>query len=393
MYSGYLDLFYERNGQIKNFSFNAHYNKLLNETTEFVGSYTRGFRKLGLDAHFIIANDLNLQSKWSKENLLKDTKKEELLFNQVRFFQPEILWIDNLSLVDLDWLKSIRIKVKSIKLIVGYHCSPYGKRILDTLKGVDFVFTCTPGLKSEMEAEGLRTYLVYHAFDDALIPQIAEKPSHPENDFVFSGSLISGAKFHDERIKLIENILKGNIDISLYVNLEKQYKIKAKQSIYYVRSLLNKMNMEKLTNRISLFEYGKTRIDNYSDLLLKSCQNPVYGLDMYKLFQNSRVVLNMHIGVAGAFAGNMRLFEVTGTGSCLMTDNKKNLKDLFDTDYEIVVYDNAEDCVNKVRWLLENETQRAKIASAGHARTLKSHTVENRCIQIKEILERELRKK
>lgn len=393
MYAGYLDSFYEKNKDIKSLSYNAHYNKLLNETTEFVGSYTRGFKKLGMDAHFIVANDSNLQAKWSKENLLIGTKREELLYNQVRFFQPDILWIDNLSLVDLNWLKSIRIKVKSIKLIVGYHCSPYGARILDTLKGVDFVFTCTPGLKSEMDEAGLRTYLIYHAFDETLIPKVTEKANHLENDFVFSGSLISGAKFHDERIKLIENILKGKIDISLYVNLERQYKIKAKQSIYYVRSLLNKLKLEKLTNSISLFEYGKTRIDNYSELLLKSCQNPVYGLEMYNLFTNSKVVLNMHIGVAGAFAGNMRLFEVTGTGSCLMTDNKKNLRDLFDTDNEIVVYDNAEDCVNKVRWLLEHETDRKRIATAGQKRTLKFHTVENRCVQIKEILDRELSKK
>ncbi len=114
---------------------------------------------------------------------------------------------------------------------------------------------------------------------------------------------------------------------------------------------------------------------------------------MYNLFSGSKIVLNYHVGVAGNYAGNMRLFEVTGIGSCLLTDNKKNMSDLFDIDNEVVVYDNAEDCIRKANWLLEHEENRKQISAAGHARTLKSHTIENRCGLIVEILNDELRKK
>jgi spore maturation protein CgeB len=98
----------------------------------------------------------------------------------------------------------------------------------------------------------------------------------------------------------------------------------------------------------------------------------------------------MHIGVAGNFAGNMRLFEVTGVGSCLLTDNKKNLADLFDVGNEIVVYDNPQDCIEKAKWLLENEQERKKIAAAGNKKTLEKHTVENRCKLILDIIDQEL---
>lgn len=390
MYSGYLESFYSCHTAVTQYSYQENYNILTDEATEFVGSYTRGFRKLGLDVDFIVANDKILQQKWLRENNIKD--RHNILFHQVKSFSPEILWIDNLSLVDRNWVKEIRSSVKSIRLIAGYHCSPYGARILDTLREVDIVFTCTPGIKEDLENNGLRTFLTYHAFDDLILKNLKVK-NYPENDIVFSGSLISGARFHDLRIKLIEDLLKADVRISLYGNLEKGYKIKTKQSIHMLYNVLNKVGLEKISNAFSFFEHGKSKTVNYSDLLLKSCHDPVYGTEMYELFINSKVVLNMHIGVAGEYAGNMRIFEVTGAGSCLLTDNKKNLRDLYEPDYEIVSYDNTEDCINKAKWLMDHGNERTQIAEAGHKRTLKYHTVENRCIQMKAILEDELKRR
>jgi spore maturation protein CgeB len=113
---------------------------------------------------------------------------------------------------------------------------------------------------------------------------------------------------------------------------------------------------------------------------------------MYELFSHSKSVLNIHVGVAGDYAGNMRLFEVTGVGSCLLTDNKKNLPDLFIPGAEVVVYDNVNDCIDKIKWLSQNETERIKIAASGHQRTLTDHTVEKRCRQIIDIINSELGK-
>jgi spore maturation protein CgeB len=392
MYPGYLESFYEKHNITGDISYEEHYKLLLEKSTEFVGSYTRGFRKIGADAQFVLANDRKLQAKWASEKGLKHKSDSELLYDQVRIFQPEILWIDNLSFVSREWLENIRNEQKCIRLIIGYHCSPYGPKILDTLRAVDFVFTCTPGFKTDLEKKGIKSYLVYHAFDDAQLSMIPESSEKVGSDFVFSGSLISGAGFHDERIKMIEKILKENIDISLYVNLEKRYKIFAKQAIYYLRNTLVNIGLEKLTERIPLFGYGKTKIAGYSSRLLKSCRRPVYGTDMIKLFRNSAIVLNMHIGVAGDYAGNMRMFEVTGTGSCLLTDKKTNLSDLFDAGSEVVAYDSTEDCIGKIKWLMNHEYERKRIAAAGHKRTILSHTVEKRCVQMIGIITEELKK-
>lgn len=393
VYPGYLRSFYMRFEQLKNLSYDEHYCLFLKDTTEFVGSYTRTFRKLGVDAKCVIANDYILQSKWETENCNKSENDKKVLFEQVRRFQPDILSIENLSYTDKKWLDNIRKSVKSIKLIIAYHCSFISPKIIERLKYVDFVITCTPGLKQEMENKGLKSYLVYHGFDEDLLCRIVNENNFPQNNFIFSGSLSAGAGFHGDRIELVENILKADVDIALYVNLEKEYKIRVKQSLHLVNEFIKKINLDKIRRYIPLLHYGETSIKNYSDILLKKSHQPVFGIDMYKLFYSSNIVLNIHADVAGNYAGNMRLFEVTGVGSCLLTDNKNNLSDLFEIGKEVVVYNGIEDCIDKAKWLFENNEERKKIAFSGQQKTLKSHKVEDRCRYILKIINAELEKK
>jgi len=390
MYPGFLESFYIKNPQSKHMQYEDQYNLLLNNSTEFAASYTRNFRKLGIDAKCIISNDNSLQTKWKAENGLNSDKSSDILFEQVNSFKPDILWIEDFSCLNSGWFTEVRNKIKTIKLIIAYHCAPYNKEILGKLKNADFIFTCTPGLKKSFEDEGLKVYMVYHGFDNELLTKIDRKTDTSFNNLIFSGSLITGGFNHNARINLIESLLKEKINLTLYVTLENRYKIKAKQLIYILTNFLKKLNMQSITERVPIFEYGQTPVKSYSDILLKSNNHPLYGMDMYKLFNNSKVVLNMHIDVAGEYAGNMRMFEVTGMGSCLLTDNKKNMEDLFEAGEEVVVYDSPGDCIDKVRWLLENENERAKIARKGQKRTLESHTVEKRCKSIIDIINNEL---
>ena len=389
MYPGSLDTFYLKYPDLNDLTYKEHIDFLLENTTEFIGSYNRNFNRAGLFAECIIANDTRLQNKWCIEKGIKTEDYQSIILSQVKSFSPDILWIEDLNYSDPGWLSDVKREVKSIRLIIAYHCSPFNKKVLDNLKGVDFLITCTPGLKTEIENLGKKSFLVYHAFDKDLLSKISEKNEFTD-DFIFSGSLISGGNFHSKRIALIESIIKADIGIGLYVNLEKNYRIRAKQLIYFLSSFLRNLKMDNLVERHKFFDYGKTWVDTYSGNLLKLKKKPVYGIDMYNLFNLSKVVLNYHIGVAGDYAGNMRMFEVTGIGSCLLTDNKKNIKDLFDPGSEIVVYDNAEDCAAKVKWLLEHESERQEIALAGQKRTLAVHTVENRCISIIDIINSEL---
>jgi len=392
MYAGSLDHFYQNRSKLESLSFNEHLELLLSESTEFAGSYNKNFRLKGVDSSCIIANDKILQTKWCIENGIKTRIDAETLLEQVRYYKPEVLWIDNLSLVSGSWLSDVRAQVKCIRLVIGYHCSPINSAISDSVAGLDLIITCTPGLKSLFESSGKNAFLVYHGFDTGISDSLETTHSGDQTDIVFSGSLTTGNNFHQDRIRLIEEILKSGIDLKLYANLESRSRIRAKQSLYFANSLLSRIGLSGLRDKIRILEHGRTKIESYSGRLLSKTLPPLFGIDMYRLFQKSKIVLNYHIGVAGNYAGNMRMFEVTGMGSCLLTDNKKNINDLFSPGNEVVVYDNYEDCIAKIKWLLEHEVERQEIARAGQVKTLKCHTVENRCGLMIEIIQNQLNK-
>ncbi|MBA7546570.1 hypothetical protein ES705_38962 [subsurface metagenome] len=395
LYPEYLKTYYSKNFLIKNKAYNEQYEHLLADTSELVGPYTNIFNKLGIKASCIITNANFLQEKWRNENGIKSKDNKRLVYEQVKMFKPEVLWLENLRYINEGWVDFIRNSVSAIRLIIASHCAPYNSQILRILKNLDFVLTCTPGFKSDLEKHGIKAFLVYHGFDPAILDKIYETDHFPENSFIFSGSLRMGGGYHNKRIGLIEDILKANIDLRIYGNLEKKYKIKAKQSFYHTVKLLNFLRLGKYIQNVPLLnkyiDYGATPVTNYSKRLVQAVNPPIFGVDMYKLLRKSKIILNTHGEAANEYAGNMRLFEATGVGSCLITDNKRNLNELFDLDHEVIAYDRSEDCIEKVKWLLENEEERRKIAKSGQLRTLKSHTIEDRCKLIIDIICRELK--
>ena len=108
----------------------------------------------------------------------------------------------------------------------------------------------------------------------------------------------------------------------------------------------------------------------------------------------SRVTLNRHARIdtgstsKTTFANNMRLFEATGVGTCLITERKDNLDELFDVRRELVSYESSKDCVEAIKSLLEDEKQREAIARAGQERTLAGHTYRHRMAELLEIVGR-----
>ena len=119
------------------------------------------------------------------------------------------------------------------------------------------------------------------------------------------------------------------------------------------------------------------------------CYAPVMGMNMYNLLHQSKLTFNMHADLAGG-VGNMRLFEATGVGVCLLTDTGNNMVDLFEADKEVVTYSNIDEAVEKVKYLMGHKEEAAEIAMAGQKRTLKDHTIKARCQQIDELIQASL---
>ena len=116
----------------------------------------------------------------------------------------------------------------------------------------------------------------------------------------------------------------------------------------------------------------------------KQCNPPLFGLDYYQIIAKSKISVNYHSNYAFGDVGNIRMFQTTGMGSCLVNDFGNNLSDLFEPDFEIVIYKSTEEAIEKIKFLLENDNYRKQIAESGQLRTLKDHTAFKRCEQINE---------
>ena len=86
----------------------------------------------------------------------------------------------------------------------------------------------------------------------------------------------------------------------------------------------------------------------------------------------------------------MRMYEATLMGALLITDEKQNMNEFFDTHKEVVTYKDAEELLFKIRHYLKHEKERKRIAQAGQKRTLKDHIYKIRMKQLDTILRKYL---
>jgi glycosyltransferase involved in cell wall biosynthesis len=99
--------------------------------------------------------------------------------------------------------------------------------------------------------------------------------------------------------------------------------------------------------------------------------------DMANVFSKSKIVFNNAI----KNDLNMRVFEVMSTGSFLLTDRAVGLEEMFVDGEDLAIYED-ENILEKVKYYLENEEERERIAKRGHQIVLKAHTYEHRCNEL-----------
>jgi spore maturation protein CgeB len=99
---------------------------------------------------------------------------------------------------------------------------------------------------------------------------------------------------------------------------------------------------------------------------------------MYRALSSASIVLNRHIESAEGHANNMRLFEATGMGALLLTEEAPNLSRLFEPGGDVATYREAADLADSVEHFLEAGDELDAIAAAGRRRTLEDHSYRRR---------------
>jgi spore maturation protein CgeB len=394
-YRDYLSDYYQRKPFIINESYDNQLMDIMKEGFAWADFFSKHLIKHGNEAFEIIRNAEPLQTAWAREN---NCKADNVLLKQLKKLKPDVLFLQDTINYSKEFIETLRKEIPSVKLIIAHVCSPHSHEQMDLFKSFDIMLVCSPGFQNYFNRNEIKNYLFYHGFEHTLLTEIQNKNDFEQNDILFIGSFFQSKTFHDSRLKLVESMLQADLPLVIYSEIKKQNYIDLKllQMTFLSVKILRFLSMNSIIRNISplrkatlLNEMPKRHV--FSDKFISHLNNEaIFGIEMLKLLSRSKICLNNHGGIAGEYAANFRLFEVTGAGSLLLTDHKSNINDLFVPDTEIVTYRSESECISKSRWLLDNPLECQKIALAGQQKTLSSHTLEKRVGLLNDIILKEL---
>ena len=327
-------------------------------------------------------------ASWQKENNSYAIESNQIILDMFNKFKPDVLLYDNYN---LELLLLIKDKITSIKKVILWSGSAIAKS--DVFHHVDLVLSCAPETVQILLQQGKVAEHLNHAFNKRLLG--VENLFPDKYDFIFIGQIYRAIGFHMERNIILKEIVKTTslkIFSSAYElgfsdilhHLTKKSVLTLLLPVYLVLRQFSNAYLQK-------FEKAKKYpLLPYSLKLKKALLPTVYGKKMYDVIRNSKIVLNIHADSSPLYASNMRLFETTGAGSCLLTDWRKNINDLFKEDEEVVTYRNAKECADKAQWLLNNDKERESIAKKGQQKTFSSHLFDHRAPELISIIKKHL---
>ncbi len=373
-YKTYLEQFYARRPGLDAEPYAAQHAALIDDCFGSSDFWTRELSRLGYETRDLVINAEPLQRAWASEHGLtfdEDGWLFEITAAQVSDFRPDVLVVADYSTVNAAFLRHLRDVCPSLRLVLGWCGAPYSDG--SVFREWDVALSCVPELVSHFREGGRRSRHVNHAFEPRVLEKLDAREDAPPADFVFVGSLVRSEHFHTGREKLLSRLVaETNLQLWSEVGPPPPSRVRS-----VARRLL----------RGGASTSPQSSVDAR---IARRARPPLFGLDMFRQLRAGRVALNTHIDISTHSASNMRLFEATGVGACLLTDSKENLRELFEPDAEVVAYGDADECVEKVKYLLGHEPLRRDIAAAGQRRTMRDHTFASRAALIDAVIREEL---
>lgn len=365
VYDLFLKHLYEEQDENKTYSelMNKFYNSSYCESN-YIERYFQS--ELGIESKLITYNNEFAQIRYDKD---KDKDLFHIFLRQVKDYNPDVLYVSDINMFDSTQLKIIRETCKNNAKFVCYHFSFIAKNVKKVLPFYDLCFTGSVYVQNQMLKYNKNVKVVRHSFESTLLDEIS-LCDFSNNKVGFVGSIFIGKSFHTNRLDMLGSLLRENIDFDFYGKVYSSLKSRKQLlSNIFLPSELKKLRNETV-------EYLN---NNQYD----SC----FGIEYYKTIAKYPLNLNIHAPIAGTGCGNQRMFEVTGIGSCLITDYREENSLCFDVDNEIVVYHNNEELTEKLKYLLMNPDEVKRIAMNGQKRTLKDYTYKQKALHINEYIQ------
>jgi hypothetical protein len=357
-YPAFLDAHYKARPELAQLPYDEQLTSLMEQSFGTSDAYSRFLRALGHEAVESVANCEPLQLAWAREHgvwtaaarRLAAAAPRRLLLRRIALaqideFDPDVVYAQDLWFLTARDVDALR---RRGRFVTGQIASaPPPERLL---RRFHLLTTSFPHFVERFRRLGVDAEYLRIAFDERVLEQLRRRrPGDRAYDVTFVGGLDPAV--HPARTRLLGRVA-AEADLAVW-------------------------------------GYGAEALPE--DSPVRRCyRGAAWGLDMYEILARSRVTLNRHIDLADGYANNMRLFEATGVGALLLTEARTNLTDLFEPGREVAAYQDEDDLVSKLRHYLEREEERAAVAAAGQARTLREHTYARRMAELAAMLEERL---
>jgi spore maturation protein CgeB len=110
-----------------------------------------------------------------------------------------------------------------------------------------------------------------------------------------------------------------------------------------------------------------------------------YRHSLRDIYRDIRININV-TSCQMPFAVNQRVFDIPCAGSFVLSDDQKDLHELFDVGKEAIVYENLDDLKEKIRYFRTHDAERARIIAAAQKRILGEHTYAKRIEELLRII-------
>ncbi len=396
VYPSYAKLFYGRRPDLATASYATQQAALAHDASGGADFWSNALRSFGYTTAELLTNIKPLQQAWVQEEMpaaVDQLTEHEVALAQVEAFQPDILWYVH---SDDALLAKIRALPHPPRLVLGWVGSAIPRQ--RSWQQIDLMLSCAPESVAYFRKVGLPALHLNHGFDPRINVALQEQPL--SIDLSFIGSIIRVADFHLLREQILVKLVEA-LEIEIFspsADYSWRDQIKTVGRVGLQRGVRALQRWGMLTSTLARQPIIKRALQGTTapfqlvNPRLKAALRPaVFGLDMFQTLRDSKINLNIHADSSPLYASNMRLFEATGVGACLLTDWRPNLSELFDVDREVVAYRSADECVEKALWLLDHPQERANIAAAGQQRTLRDHSYQIRAAQLDEIIQTALK--
>lgn len=244
-----------------------------------------------------------------------------------RQFRPQWLLTTGLSPVPRGTLEEVRkLGMKRLNFLTDDPWNPAHRTswFMHALTSYDHVFTPRRANISDLRGTGCRA-VSYLPFAYAPELHFPDPPATPEDRDRYDSDVVFAGGADSDRVPLMAALINSGVKVALYGGYWRKHKVTRGHALGHA---------DPPTLR--------------------------------KAIGGSRVAICL-VRRANRDGHSMRTYEVPAVGACMLVEDTAEHREIFGKDMVTVAYfDTVGVMLTKLRWLLENDSERARMANAAH---------------------------